>query len=125
MCSTNKITLHFSFKQHLSVVNYMYLDLMTQHTRFYITMSISPDSQQVGGASISPDDDVFIHLAKVYSYHHASMHVGGRCPDSRPFNEGITNGYQWYPLSGQHVDRKNYSLLSTGNKYFSTMLHIC
>uniref|UniRef100_A0A3Q4AT78 Peptidase M14 domain-containing protein n=1 Tax=Mola mola TaxID=94237 RepID=A0A3Q4AT78_MOLML len=61
-------------------------------------------SEQVGGASISPDDDVFIHLAKVYSFNHASMHIGGRCPDSRLFNEGITNGYQWYPLSGGMQD---------------------
>lgn len=115
MCSTNKFTLHFSFKQHLCVVDYMYLDLMIQHTKYDVCMSISPGSEQVGGASISPDDDVFIHLAKVYSFNHASMHIGGRCPDSRLFSEGITNGYQWYPLSGQHVNRKNNSLLSTVN----------
>lgn len=61
----------------------------------------SPGSVQVGGASISPDNDVFVHLAKVYSYNHGSMHQGNRCDDSRPFVDGITNGYQWYPLSGQ------------------------
>nr|XP_046235354.1 carboxypeptidase M [Scatophagus argus]XP_046235355.1 carboxypeptidase M [Scatophagus argus] len=61
-------------------------------------------SEQVGGASITPDDDVFVHLAKVYSHSHASMHQGGRCDDSRPFLEGIINGYQWYPLSGGMQD---------------------
>ncbi|XP_070785291.1 carboxypeptidase M [Enoplosus armatus] len=61
-------------------------------------------SEMVGGASVSPDEDVFIHLAKVYSYNHASMHQGDQCDDSRPFLEGITNGYQWYPLAGGMQD---------------------
>ncbi|XP_008303752.1 carboxypeptidase M [Stegastes partitus] len=61
-------------------------------------------SELVGGASVSPDDDVFIHLAKVYSHNHASMHRGDVCHDSRPFLDGITNGYQWYPLSGGMQD---------------------
>ncbi|CAK6980406.1 carboxypeptidase M [Scomber scombrus] len=61
-------------------------------------------SELVGGASVSPDDDVFVHLAKVYSHNHASMHNGGRCDDNRPFLDGITNGYQWYPLSGGMQD---------------------
>ncbi|XP_061570448.1 carboxypeptidase M isoform X2 [Cololabis saira] len=58
----------------------------------------------VGGASMTPDDDVFVHLAKLYSHHHASMHEGDRCEDSRPFLDGITNGYQWYPLAGGMQD---------------------
>ncbi|XP_040886238.1 carboxypeptidase M [Toxotes jaculatrix] len=61
-------------------------------------------SELMGGASITPDDDVFIHLAKVYSHSHASMHLGDRCDDSASFLEGITNGYQWYPLAGGMQD---------------------
>ncbi|XP_041637105.1 carboxypeptidase M [Cheilinus undulatus] len=61
-------------------------------------------SELMGGASVSPDDDVFIHLAKVYSNNHANMHQGDRCADGRPFLEGITNGYQWYPLIGGMQD---------------------
>ncbi|KAF0028795.1 hypothetical protein F2P81_017900 [Scophthalmus maximus] len=57
-------------------------------------------SEQVGGASVAPDDDVFIHLAKVYSHSHGSMHRGDGCDDGGSFVEGITNGYQWYPLAG-------------------------
>lgn len=71
--------------------------------QFDICMSVCPGSEQVGGASISPDNDVFIHLAKVYSFNHASMRRGDRCTDGRPFQDGITNGYQWYPLSGQNI----------------------
>ncbi|XP_059181786.1 carboxypeptidase M [Centropristis striata] len=61
-------------------------------------------SELVGGASVSPDNDVFVHLAKVYSHNHGSMHQGDGCDDSRPFLDGVTNGYQWYPLSGGMQD---------------------
>uniref|UniRef100_A0A087X522 Carboxypeptidase M n=1 Tax=Poecilia formosa TaxID=48698 RepID=A0A087X522_POEFO len=54
--------------------------------------------------SIAPDDDVFVHLAKVYSYNHASMHKGNLCDDSGPFQDGITNGYSWYKLEGGMQD---------------------
>uniref|UniRef100_A0A4W6FHU9 Carboxypeptidase M n=1 Tax=Lates calcarifer TaxID=8187 RepID=A0A4W6FHU9_LATCA len=61
-------------------------------------------SELVGGASITPDDDVFVHLAKVYSHNHGSMHQGDSCNDNALFLDGITNGYQWYPLSGGMQD---------------------
>ncbi|XP_054878041.1 carboxypeptidase M [Poeciliopsis prolifica] len=54
--------------------------------------------------SITPDDDVFVHLAKVYSYNHASMHKGNLCDDSGPFQDGIINGYYWYKLEGGMQD---------------------
>uniref|UniRef100_A0A672FSD6 Carboxypeptidase M n=1 Tax=Salarias fasciatus TaxID=181472 RepID=A0A672FSD6_SALFA len=58
----------------------------------------------VGGASVTPDDDVFVHLAKVYSFNHASMHRGDECQEGRPFQGGVTNGYHWYPLAGGMQD---------------------
>ncbi|XP_037837027.1 carboxypeptidase M [Kryptolebias marmoratus] len=58
----------------------------------------------VGRASITPDDDVFVHLAKVYSYSHAWMSRGDMCKENRPFQDGIINGYQWYPLQGGMQD---------------------
>ncbi|XP_072309955.1 carboxypeptidase M isoform X2 [Eucyclogobius newberryi] len=61
-------------------------------------------NELMNGASVSPDDDVFVHLAKVYSNSHASMYKGNLCVDSRPFLEGITNGYKWYALSGGMQD---------------------
>ncbi|KAI2665321.1 Carboxypeptidase M [Labeo rohita] len=57
-----------------------------------------------GGQSISPDDDVFIHLAKTYSYSHSEMHNSNSCSDSQDFTHGITNGYYWYPLPGGMQD---------------------
>ncbi|XP_041935983.1 carboxypeptidase M isoform X2 [Alosa sapidissima] len=55
------------------------------------------------GASVSPDNDVFVHLAKTYSYSHTQMHRGNACSDSN-FPHGITNGYQWYKLPGGMQD---------------------
>ena len=49
----------------------------------------------------SPDDDVFISLAKTYSYKHTNMFYGNHCSDSFP--EGITNGALWYPVTGKSV----------------------
>ncbi|XP_072530227.1 carboxypeptidase M isoform X2 [Salminus brasiliensis] len=57
-------------------------------------------SELQGSSSVSPDNDVFIHLAKTYSLSHSSMHKGDICYDSKDFTDGITNGYSWYPLEG-------------------------
>ncbi|TNN51399.1 Carboxypeptidase M [Liparis tanakae] len=74
---------------------------------FYFTMDrlrTKYGSELVGGASVTPDGDVFLHLAKVYSLSHASMHRGNVCSDSGPFPDGVTNGYRWYPLAGGMQD---------------------
>lgn len=55
--------------------------------------------------SISPDDDVFRHLSLIYSRNHGSMYQGLPCSPSQPgFKNGITNGAQWYPLTGGMQD---------------------
>ncbi|XP_018611498.1 carboxypeptidase M [Scleropages formosus] len=56
------------------------------------------------GSSIAPDNDVFIHLAKTYSFNHKRMRNGNNCYDSQIFKDGITNGYSWYPLPGGMQD---------------------
>ncbi|XP_047660327.1 carboxypeptidase M isoform X1 [Tachysurus fulvidraco] len=61
-------------------------------------------SELQGDSSISPDNDVFVHLAKTYSTNHASMQKGNKCYDSKDFTDGITNGYRWYPLEGGMQD---------------------
>lgn len=55
------------------------------------------------GYSRSPDDDVFVHLAKTYSFNHASMYKGTGCDSRQTFPDGITNGYSWYQLEGKNV----------------------
>ncbi|KAL8591305.1 hypothetical protein ACOMHN_041646 [Nucella lapillus] len=56
-------------------------------------------------SSISPDDDVFQHLARTYSFAHRKMQDTARCGPREPiFQDGITNGAQWYPLKGGMQD---------------------
>ncbi|XP_028171649.1 carboxypeptidase D isoform X2 [Ostrinia furnacalis] len=55
--------------------------------------------------SIAPDDDVLRHLALVYSRNHAKMARGVSCKSGSPrFENGITNGAAWYPLTGGMQD---------------------
>lgn len=61
-------------------------------------------SELQNGASVTPDDDVFIHLAKTYSFTHGIMQKGNSCYDSMDFTDGITNGYYWYQLPGGMQD---------------------
>ncbi|XP_069703169.1 carboxypeptidase D isoform X3 [Periplaneta americana] len=55
--------------------------------------------------SLTPDDDVFKHLALTYSNNHPVMSRGKACKAGTPsFNQGITNGAAWYPLTGGMQD---------------------
>ncbi|XP_023723939.1 carboxypeptidase M isoform X2 [Cryptotermes secundus] len=55
--------------------------------------------------SLTPDDDVFKHLALTYSNNHPVMSHGKACKAGTPsFNQGITNGAAWYPLTGGMQD---------------------
>lgn len=55
--------------------------------------------------SLTPDDDVFKHLALTYSTNHAKMARGVSCQSNTPaFKRGITNGAEWYPLTGGMQD---------------------
>ncbi|XP_065571003.1 carboxypeptidase D-like isoform X2 [Artemia franciscana] len=64
-----------------------------------------PDGRQ--GYSKSPDDAVFRHLASVYSENHPIMHKGNPCDGfflGEKFQDGITNGAEWYSVSGGMQD---------------------
>uniref|UniRef100_A0A3P8T6M5 Carboxypeptidase D n=1 Tax=Amphiprion percula TaxID=161767 RepID=A0A3P8T6M5_AMPPE len=57
--------------------------------------------------SPSPDDEVFKHLARAYSQENSLMHKGHPCEDLFPdeyFEDGITNGAQWYIVPGGMQD---------------------
>ncbi|XP_068154518.1 carboxypeptidase D isoform X1 [Drosophila tropicalis] len=57
------------------------------------------------GPSLTPDDDVFKHLSLVYARNHAKMSRGVACKSATPaFENGITNGAAWYPLTGGMQD---------------------
>jgi len=55
--------------------------------------------------SLTPDDDVFKHLAGVFSFNHGRMFAGEACKVGAPeFENGTTNGAAWYPLTGGMQD---------------------
>ncbi|XP_039958527.1 carboxypeptidase D isoform X2 [Bactrocera tryoni] len=55
--------------------------------------------------SLTPDDDIFKHLSLVYAKNHAKMSRGVACKSATPaFENGITNGAAWYPLTGGMQD---------------------
>jgi carboxypeptidase D len=58
--------------------------------------------QSEGFYAVSPDDQVFRHLALTYSKSHGNMHLGNHCGDK--FTDGITNGAQWYDVPGGMQD---------------------
>lgn len=52
-------------------------------------------------AHLTPDDDVFKHLAATYANAHPTMHQGTACPGTDiAFPNGITNGAAWYKVKG-------------------------
>ncbi|XP_066293649.1 carboxypeptidase D-like [Branchiostoma lanceolatum] len=53
--------------------------------------------------SRSPDDDIYRHLALTYSENHGTMHQGDICSGDF-FEDGISNGADWYPLRGGMQD---------------------
>ncbi|XP_046390357.1 carboxypeptidase D-like [Ischnura elegans] len=66
-----------------------------------------PEDAPIGkfDPSISPDDDIFQHLALLYSQAHHKMHRGIQCNVKGPiFKDGIINGAAWYPITGGMQD---------------------
>ena len=55
------------------------------------------DGPNSGQYSETPDDDLFIQLSKCYADAHPNMESGG-------FEDGITNGAEWYALEGGMQD---------------------
>lgn len=54
-----------------------------------------------GFPSLSPDDSIFKHLAHTYSDAHPHMHEGNVCQYD-DFTDGITNGAEWYDVTGRY-----------------------
>jgi len=71
--------------------------------------------------SKSADDDVFVKLAKTYSFNHPEMYKGeSTCGDK--FKDGITNGAKWYCVSGGMQD---YNYLRANTMEITVELDCC
>ncbi|NXA35316.1 CBPD Carboxypeptidase, partial [Eudromia elegans] len=67
----------------------------------------SPTHKPTGVYSKSADDEVFRYLAKAYASNHPIMRTGTpNCPgeEGETFQDGITNGAQWYDVEGGMQD---------------------
>ncbi|KAM7399419.1 hypothetical protein PAMP_018692 [Pampus punctatissimus] len=65
------------------------------------------DKDGISQYSRSPDDSVFQQLSRAYSQENPLMHNGHPCDDIYPgeyFEDGITNGANWYSISGGMQD---------------------
>lgn len=71
---------------------------------FFITYLLGTVFQSYSSTpSLTPDDDVFKHLSLTYSNNHAKMSRSVSCKSgSKNFENGITNGAAWYPLTGMY-----------------------
>lgn len=62
----------------------------------------------IRGRKLNPteDNELFRHLALVYSRAHPTMHLGAPCAlfKNEKFTDGITNGAQWYSVTGGMQD---------------------
>lgn len=66
----------------------------------------SASHQEQGSYSQTEDDGLFRYLAQVYSHKHPIMRTGQpNCSDAvgDTFKDGITNGAQWYDVTGEAV----------------------
>lgn len=65
-------------------------------------------NQDMRGGHENPttDNDLFVHLAHLYSDAHRKMHLARPCKDlpNEKFPGGITNGAKWYVLAGGMQD---------------------
>ena len=87
-------------------------------SHYYFVLSISFHDGQVlinypwddspsaveGQKSVCGDDDVFQHLASLYSDHHAFMWTGKCLCHSESFASGISNGAEWYVVDNGMQD---------------------
>lgn len=84
----NTFLLSASFHSGSLVVNYPFDNYPTRY---------SFDSY-----SSTQEDELYRYLAKIYSYNHKTMFKSGCLFDD--FEDGITNGAKWYPISGGMQD---------------------
>lgn len=74
----------------------------------------SASHQEQGRYSQTEDDGLFRYLAQVYSRNHPIMRTGQpNCSDSvgNTFKDGITNGAQWYDVSGEAVHARAWRVI--------------
>lgn len=69
------------------------------------------DYQGYGVTSLSPDNDVFLQLAKIYADNHRTMKNPQFQCRGDSFTDGITNGAYWYNVRGNSALDLNFLVI--------------
>lgn len=72
--------------------------------------------------AVTPDHDVFYHLSLVYAKKHTKMRSKSTQCEEESFENGITNGNAWYPVSGSMQD---YAYVFAGHYELTLELSCC
>ena len=80
------------------VANYPFDSISPEKVKF------NADYKGLGIPSLSPDNSVFVYLAKMYSLAHKEMSKGYHEGCDYNFTDGITNGANWYSVVGGMQD---------------------
>lgn len=95
----NPFVLSINFHDGAVVANYPWDD---KDTKPWTKSQLFRESE---GGNYTPDHEEFVSLATLYSAQHNNMFRGtSSCVDSSQFKNGITNGVDWYVVSGGMQD---------------------
>jgi len=96
----NPFVLSINFHDGAVVANYPYDDKNSQPWTKSSLFRKHDDRE-----NYTPDHEEFVSLATLYSSHHSRMYDGtSSCVDSAKFKNGITNGVDWYVVTGGMQD---------------------
>ena len=99
MILNNPFVLSINFHDGAVVANYPWDD---RNTRPWERSSLF---QEDDGGNYTPDHEEFKSLATLYANQHDNMHRGSAsCVDGEKFEDGITNGVDWYVVRGGMQD---------------------
>ena len=94
----NPFVLSVNFHDGAVVANYPWDD---RNTKPWERSSLFHPPGSDTNSNYTPDHEEFVSLAKMYASHHSNMYKGSSsCVDSEQFPNGITNGVEWYVVTG-------------------------
>jgi len=96
----NPFVLSINFHDGAVVANYPWDD---KESRPWTKSQLFREHDE--GGNYTPDHEEFVSLATLYSTHHMNMFRGtASCVDATKFKNGITNGVDWYVVTGGMQD---------------------
>ena len=98
----NPFVLSVNFHDGAVVANYPWDD---RNTKPWQKSSLFRAGSEDDNLNYTPDHPEFVSLAKMYASHHTTMgREGASCVDTKVFKDGITNGVDWYVVTGTEIN---------------------